>query len=41
MFMEDVRLQYKNNLNELLNYKRKEFNDEELEILKLTKNIYG
>lgn len=41
MVMENVRLKYKNNLDELLNYKRKELNDEELEILELTKNIYG
>ena len=39
--MENVRLKYKNNLGELLNYKRNELNDEELEILELTKNIYG
>lgn len=41
MVMENVRLKYKNNLNELLNYKRKDFSNEELEILDLTKNIYG
>lgn len=41
MVMENVRLKYKNNLDELLNYKRKELSDEELEILELTKNIYG
>lgn len=41
MVMENVRLKYKNSLDELLNYKRKELNDEELEILELTKNIYG
>ena len=41
MVMENVRLKYKNNLDELLNYKRNELNDEELEILELTKNIYG
>lgn len=41
MVMENVRLKYKNNLNELLNYKRKELTNEELEILELTKNIYG
>lgn len=41
MVMENVRLKYKNNLSELLNYKRKEFTAEELEILELTKNIYG
>ena len=41
MVMENVRLKYKNNLGELLNYKRNELNDEELEILELTKNIYG
>ena len=36
MVMENVRLKYKNNLGELLNYKRNELNDEELEILELT-----
>lgn len=41
MVMENVRLKYKNNLDELLNYKRNELNDKELEILELTKNIYG
>lgn len=41
MVMENVRLKYKNNLNELLNYKRNKLTDEELEILELTKNIYG
>lgn len=41
MVMENVRLKYKNNLDELLNYKRNELNDEELEVLELTKNIYG
>lgn len=41
MVMENVRLKYKNNLDKLLNYKRNELNDEELEILELTKNIYG
>ena len=41
MVMESVRLKYKNNLNELLNYKRKKLSNEELEILELTKNIYG
>lgn len=41
MVMENIRLKYKNDLNELLNYKRNEFTKEELEILELTKNIYG
>ena len=41
MVMENVRLKYKNNLDELLNYKRNKLTDEELEILELTKNIYG
>lgn len=41
MVMEKVRLEYKNNLDELLNYKRNKLTDEELEILELTKNIYG
>lgn len=42
MVMENVRLKYKNNLiNELLNYKRKELSTEELEVLELTKDIYG
>ena len=41
MVMENVRLKYKNNLDELLNYNRNELTEEELEILELTKNIYG
>ena len=41
MVMEKVRLEYKNNLDELLNYKRNKLTEEELEILELTKNIYG
>ncbi|MBE6156397.1 MAG: DUF4065 domain-containing protein [Firmicutes bacterium] len=41
MVMENVRLKYKNNLDELLNYRRNKLTDEELEILELTKNIYG
>ncbi len=41
MVMENVRLEYKNNLKELLNYKRKDFSKEDLEVLELTKNIYG
>lgn len=41
MAMENVRLKYKNNLDELLNYRRNKLTDEELEILELTKNIYG
>lgn len=41
MVMEKVRLKYKNDLNTLLNYQRNDFSDEELQILELTKNIYG
>lgn len=41
MVMEKVRLKYKNNLNDFLNYQRNDFSDEELQILELTKNIYG
>ncbi len=41
MVMENVRLKYKNNLDELLNYRRNKLTDEEVEILELTKNIYG
>ena len=41
MVMENVRLLYKNDLDKLLNYKRKDFSTEDLEVLELTKNIYG
>lgn len=41
MVMENVRLLYKNDLDKLLNYKRKDFSAEDLEVLELTKNIYG
>lgn len=41
MVMEKVRLEYKNNLAKLLNYKRKELSNEDIEILELTKKIYG
>ena len=41
MVIENVRLEYKNNLDGLLNYKRKKLSKEDLEILELTKNIYG
>lgn len=41
MVMENVRLAYKNNLSRLLDYDRKDFSEEDLEVLKLTKNIYG
>ncbi len=41
MVMESVRLEYKNNLANLLKYKRKKLSDEDLEVLELTKDIYG
>ena len=41
MVMENIRLEYKNNLEELLNYKRNEISEEDLKVLELTKNIYG
>ncbi len=41
MVMENVRLLYKNDLDKLLNYRRKDFSAEDLEVLELTKNIYG
>ena len=41
MVMENVRLAYKNNLSELLNYKGNNISKEDIEVLELTKNIYG
>ena len=41
MVMENVRLEYKNNLNKLLNYKGKQLPKDDIEVLELTKNIYG
>lgn len=41
MVMENIRLEYKNNLENLLNYNRRELSNEDIEILELTKNIYG
>lgn len=41
MVMESVRLAYKNNLNNLLNYQGNVISKEDLEVLELTKNIYG
>lgn len=41
MVMEDVRLKYKNHLDELLSYKRNDLSDEDTQVLELTKNIYG
>ena len=41
MVMENVRLEYKNNLNGLLNYKGNDLTKEDIEILELTKEIYG
>lgn len=41
MVMENVRLEYKNNLSIFLNYNRKELLKEDVEVLELTKNIYG
>lgn len=41
MVMENIRLEYKNNLDKLLNYKRNELSKDEIEVLELTKNIYG
>ena len=39
--MENVRLKYKNNLDELLNYRRNKLTDEELEILDSKSYIVG
>lgn len=41
MVMENVRLAYRNNLSELLNYKGNSISKEDIEVLELTKNIYG
>ncbi|MEG2321860.1 MAG: Panacea domain-containing protein [Bacilli bacterium] len=41
MVLEDIRLKYKNNLNELLEYHAKDLTQKEKEVLELTKNIYG
>lgn len=41
MVMETVRLKYKKNIDELLNYKRNNLSKEDLQVLELTKNIYG
>ena len=41
MVMESVRLAYKNNLPSLLHYEKKDFTKEDIEVLELTKNIYG
>ncbi len=41
MVMENIRLEYKNNLPQLLNYSGNEISLEDLEVLELTKNIYG
>ena len=41
MVMENVRLEYKNNLSKLLNYSGNDLSEDDLEILELTKNIYG
>lgn len=41
MVMENIRLEYKNNLQNLLNYNRKDLSKEDVEVLELTKNIYG
>ena len=41
MVMENVRLEYKNNLANLLKYERKDISNEDLDVLELTKNIYG
>ena len=41
MVMEDVRLKYKNNLDELLKYKGNKLSKDDLEVLNLTKDIYG
>ena len=41
MVMENIRLEYKNNLPKLLKYKMKELPKEDIEVLELTKNIYG
>ena len=41
MVMEKVRLEYKNNLSSLLNYPNNELSKGDLEVLELTKEIYG
>ena len=41
MVMESVRLEYKNNLDKLLNYKGNDLTKEDIEVLNLTKEIYG
>lgn len=41
MVMENVRLEYKNNLSKLLNYSGNDLSKDDLEVLELTKNIYG
>ena len=41
MVLEDVRLKYRNNLEELLGYSSAKLSDEQLQVLELTKNIYG
>ena len=41
MVMENIRLEYKNHLSDLLNYNRKNLPPEDIEVLELTKKIYG
>ncbi len=41
MVMEKIRLEYKNNLDGLLKYKRNELPDRDIGVLSLTKKIYG
>lgn len=41
MVMESVRLKYKNDLPGFLKYKHKDLSKKELEVLELTKKIYG
>lgn len=41
MVMENIRLEYKNNLEGLLNYKNKKLSKEDIDVLNLTAQIYG
>lgn len=41
MVVEPVRKMYKDNLNNILNYKSQKLNEKQVEILELTKKIYG
>lgn len=41
MVIDEVRKEYCNNIHNLLNYQLEGFTNEELDVLNLTKNIYG